>query len=592
MRETVAEARLRWAKLLILQSEYTEFETFLEDVMLELGGWETSEQQKDIARFMQYGPDLAMIMAQRGQAKTTIAGAFAVWKLIHNPRFRILILSGGDDLASEISTWVISIIRRMPILEFMRPDTGEGDRSGVDKFDIHYTLRGADKSPSVSCKGINGQIQGKRADLLIPDDIEQKANSSTEVQREKIREISRDFSSICSTGKILYLGTPQSVDSTYNSLPERGYTVRVWPGRFPTEEEEENYHGLLAPSIIERMKNDPSLRTGGGPTGSRGKATDELIIPESKLTEKEIDQGPAHFQLQFMLDTRLMDADRYPLSITKMGFTTVMPKMPIHVHFAPGAGERVSVSQEHPMKATPMYRITGGSLEFGSLLKPVMYVDPSGGGRQGDELTFAVTSFLAGYVYWTGIGGRPGGIHKDNLDWLIAALVKYKPGTLLIERNYGNGALAQVLRPMIQAANISVNVEEPWETGQKELRIIDTLEPLLGAGRLIVDEDVIRQDLADIQRYPPAVKKTYSALYQIDKMTRERGALQHDDRADALAGACRPWTELLAQDASKAAKAAATAALNELRKNPRGKPSYAMNKPGRAGLWRVNLRNE
>ena len=131
----------------------------------------------------------------------------------------------------------------------MRPDRSFGDRSSVEGFDIHYSLKGPEKSPSVACLGITSNKQGFRADLLIADDIESDKNAATPVQREKLIGLTRDFTSICSKGDIVYLGTPQSVDSIYNGLPSRGYDIRVWTGRYPTMDEIPNYTGTLSPLL-------------------------------------------------------------------------------------------------------------------------------------------------------------------------------------------------------------------------------------------------------------------------------------------------------------------------------------------------------
>ena len=41
----------------------------------------------------------------------------------------------------------------------------------------------------------------------------------------------------------------------------------------------------------------------------------------------------------------------------------------------------------------------------------------------------------------------------------------------------------------------------------------------------------------------------YSLFYQMSRLTRDRGAITHDDRLDALSIAVAYWTEQLAQDA-------------------------------------------
>ena len=159
----------RHALLGVLQEHYGHFEPFLEDVM-EILGFQTTEVQKDIGNYMEFGPQRLMIQAQRSQAKTTIAAAFAVWSLIHQPWYRILIVSAGGSMASDISTLIVRIVLNMQGLECLRPDRQAGDRTSAEKFDIHYSLKGVEKSASVSCVGITANLQGRRADILLADD--------------------------------------------------------------------------------------------------------------------------------------------------------------------------------------------------------------------------------------------------------------------------------------------------------------------------------------------------------------------------------------------------------------------------------------
>lgn len=238
-RESASAASLRWSQLELLRGHYREFTTFLADVMTLLG-FSTTEIQHDIAQYIAHGPQYLMVQAQRGQAKTTIVAAYAVWCLIHDPTYRVLIISAGSTQANEISTLVIRIIMTMDELGCLRPDTNNGDRSSVEAFDVHYSLKGVDKSPSVACVGITAQLQGKRADLLIADDVESAKNSSTAVQRAQLLHLTLDFTSI-SLYRIVWLGTPQSSESIYNTLPARGVSIRVWPGRYPTAEQLDNY---------------------------------------------------------------------------------------------------------------------------------------------------------------------------------------------------------------------------------------------------------------------------------------------------------------------------------------------------------------
>lgn len=568
-RETAEAAAARWKELEVLQTEYKDFRKFLFVVMTQLLGFNCTWIQLDIATFLQFGPQYIMIQAQRGQAKTTVTAAFAVWCLIHNPSMRILIVSANDDMATEIAGWVIQIMKGLPELECMLPDITAGDRSSVKRFDVHYTLKGAEKSPSIKCRPITGGLSGNRADLLIADDIENPKNSKTELMRSDLIELTREFTSICSTGRIVYLGTPQSQDSMYNTLPARGYVVRVWPGRYPTLVEEDNYHGTLAPLIQKRMMDDPALRSGGGPTGDRGKPTDPELLDEATLTKKELDQGPAYFQLQHMLDTRLMDADRYPLKTEELvvlqGSTE---RLPVSVYSSPSEDRRLSPPSGFPLKLR-LYRAASTAEEQSAPIGVHMFIDPAGGGANGDETGWAVTACLGGFVWLLAVGGIPGGADEDKMNTLVDIICKWKPHTLGIEKNFSYGIFASVLMQKVYKRH-KCSIVEPWASGQKELRIIKTLEPLLGAGKLIIDPRAIDADWASVQHYPPAIRASYSFLHQFARLTREKGALLHDDRVDAVAGACEYWVDAIRQDSEKAAASAQTKAWRDKWKDPLG----------------------
>lgn len=90
----------------------------------------------------------------------------------------------------------------------------------------------------------------------------------------------------------------------------------------------------------------------------------------------------------------------------------------------------------------------------------------------------------------------------------------------------------------------TINPESTRSNTQKERRIIDTLEPVLNQHRLVVDRKVIEADLL-------VEDPKYSLFYQLTRLTRDRGALIHDDRLDALAGAVAYWQESLRKNQDK-----------------------------------------
>lgn len=558
MRESTADTDIRWAKIELLQTEYSSFAPFLDDVM-DLLGFDTSPLQQDIGSYLAYGPQYLMVQAQRGQAKTTITAAFAVWSLIHNPHYRILVLSAGGTQANEISTLIVRIIMTMDELEALRPDKANGDRTSVEAFDVHYSLKGVDKSPSVACVGITGNLQGKRADILIADDIESMKNARTATMRELLMDLTRDFTSICSVGRIFYLGTPQSMESVYNTLPARGFTVRIWPGRYPTQEQLKNYGDMLAPYVKNRLERDPSLMTGGGMLGDQGKPTDPTYMTEEVLQKKELDQGPTYFQLQHMLNTALADAARFPL---KLEDCILMPlgrkakpgnqsKFPMTVNRAIGTGFRDINIHSHT------YKLSTGivSDEYAQLQGTIMYVDPAGGGKNGDETAYAVTGFLNGNVYLLACGGVPGGYGMPQMTRLAEIAADWQVNKVIVEKNMGYGAFTVVWLPVLRELHPIAGVEEDFVTGQKELRICETLEPVMARGSLIINEDIVETDAQETAKYEVSKRILYSLFHQLSKITREKDCLIHDDRADALEGAVRYWSAYIAVDQKKTLEA-------------------------------------
>lgn len=581
-RESIEESLVRWKELDVLRQHYAEFLPFLEDAMAFLG-FSTTDIQADIASFLQYGPAYLMVQAQRGQAKTTITACFAVWCLIHDPKFRVLIVSAGGTQASEISTLIVRLIMNMVELECLRPDRNNGDRTSVEAFDVHYALKGVDKSPSIACVGIGGNLPGKRADLLIADDIESPKNSATAVQRAQLLELTKEFSSICSTGRIVYLGTPQSMESIYNVLPSRGFVVRIWPGRYPGAEQREAYGDMLAPLIARRMNEDSTLPTGGGILADQGQPVDPAILNEDQLQFKERDQGPSTFQLQFMLNTRLLDALRYPLKTENLVMLRMGVGQPLPVKLVRGFGGASLARMSIETYSFGISKPHDVSTETAPAQGIVMYVDPAGGGKNADETAYAIVAFLHGNVFLLAWGGVPGGYATSGLERLAKEAARWKVNRVIVEKNMGYGAFKEVWTPLLRQHWTCAIDDDLVGPKQKELRIIELIEPVLARGSLVINEAGIQEEIESIKQYSNERRLTYSLMFQMAKITRDRGALLHDDRIDALAGAIAYWVPYLTKDQRKELEALQKKAHEERIKDPLGHHRYDK-RPGVASV--------
>ncbi|BAN92357.1 terminase large subunit [Ralstonia phage RSB3] len=583
----------RFKHAIIMAEHYADFRTFAADGMVYLG-FSLTEIQDDIAEFMQSGPRLRMVMAQRGEAKSTLAALYAVWRLMQKPSTRVLIVSGGETQASEVATLVVRLITTWEIFEYLRPDRSAGDRTSItDGFDVHYALRGViDKSPSVACVGITAQLQGKRADLLIPDDIETTKNGLTATQRAHLLQLSKEFSSICTEGHILYLGTPQTKDSIYNTLPGRGFTVRIWPGRYPTDEEAEKYGERLAPTIARRAMLNPALRTGGGIDGKRGAPTDPERYNEAALVEKELDQGPEGFQLQYMLDTSLSDAARQQLRLSDLIVANFnWESVPEVIPYRADPSLLVPLPATFPVPQTRMYYAANAQTTYRKLNDLMMYVDPAGGGA--DEMGFAISGSLGPYIHLLRMGGMKGGFKEDNIKTILSLLLEYQIKYVRAESNMGHGLFEiNLLGELTKAAADwngkpepffkEVAVEGEYSTGQKERRIIDSMVSSMQRHRVVIHQEVFKDDEEYGKQHAIDKRNLYSLWAQFSNITTDRNSLAHDDRIEAVAGAIRYHKTRLVEDEEESARRRAEEDAKEYMKNPMGYDEAPQRKGGGA----------
>lgn len=584
--------RSRFDHLSLLVDQYPVFSDFAADGMAFLG-FTLTEMQADIAEFMQDGPRLRMVMAQRGEAKTTLAALYAIWRIIHRPSTRVLIVSAGEQNSSDTAILIVRLIMTWDILECLRPDKAAGDRTSTTAFDVHYALKGLDRSPSIACAGVGSNLPGRRADLLIPDDIESNKNGLTVVQRQQLLQLSKEFSSICTHGDILYLGTPQSKDSIYNTLDNRGFCLRIWPGRYPTQDEVEKYGDRLAPYLSSRIAADPTLQRGGGIDGSRGKPSDTGRYTEEDLVEKELDKGPEDFQLQYMLDTSLADELRLQLKLSDLMVanfdSNLLPEIMIH---QPNLLNLVDLPRDFVIPGTKMYHPLTANSRFVPPKEIFMYIDPAGGGS--DELAFAASCSIGPYIHVLDVGGLKGGLAGDNPAVLCEIIKELGVQHIMVESNMGHGLFEINLRAELAKVRedkdgnmyclSGVGVEGEYSTGQKEKRIIDSLVSPMQRHRIVLHKRVFESDIRFNKQHNIDSRQQYSLFYQLANITSDRNSLVKDDRVEAMAGAVRHFKGILAVDENKAAAARVTAELIAHMANPMG---YNLPKVKASGTRRI-----
>jgi hypothetical protein len=507
--------------------------------------------QYEIAEWMQNGPRRGVIQGFRGVGKSWICSAFVVHQLLLDPQKNILVVSASKNRADDFSTFTLRLIHEMPVLAHLMP----GDKQRFSKISFDVGPAQASHAPSVKSLGITSQLTGSRADIIVADDVEVPNNSATQSMRDKLSEQVKEFEAILKpedNSRILFLGTPQCEDSIYNKMLERDYEMRVWPAKKITKDKSEKiYKGNIADSCID----DDNV----------GDPTEPTRFNDIDLAEREASYGKSGFAMQFMLDPKLSDLDRYPLKINDLIV------MDLDNETAPEKLVWAQVPENAWDSTVPNVGFTGDRFfrpmklvgDHVPYTGSVLAIDPSGRGK--DETSWAVVKMLNGYLYVTDAGGMQGGYDEKVLKVLTMKAKMNKVNVIVVESNFGDGMFVEIIKPYLTKI-YPCTVEEIRHNIQKERRIVDTLEPVLNQHRLVIDPKVIKNDYDSAQKYPIETQLKYQLMFQLSRLTREKGALTHDDRLDALSMGVSYWTQQMAQDAdTKIGERKEEAILQQLR---------------------------
>lgn len=604
-----------------------------------LGLPEPTDIQYDVAQFLQRGPDMSrwpheapnnrvMVQGFRGLAKSTLTSTLICWEWLCDIDAPVLSVSATYDDAATMSQLVLALLDGVPELRHLAPSREQ--RSSVKAFDV--AGRHPSKAPSLKSVGVSGGLVGSRGKMIVADDLETESKAYTQGGRDRIEAARKQLDSIVLPGgRLVLLGTPQTELSVYVDLPKKGFSVRVWPARYPPLDQINRYasgelaptaaapsveggaqdrrtappgddrlprggtalgedvpasrdlvnpagqplgldslgspllgEGLvvvppepfqsgcrrLAPLILQRLLDDPSLAGGSLSARFPGQPTEPGRFNDDDLLRRELSIGASTFALQFLLDTTLSDADRYPLKLADLVVMDLdLETAPDKVSWGGGPDLEIRDLPLTGLEGDRYHRPAAISAERSPYQESVLYVDPAGRGQ--DELAFAVVKHLHGRLYLSDCQGFSGGYQGDALKRIAETAKVHKANRVLVETNFGDGMFEELLRPVMMAI-YPCTVEGIHSVGQKELRIIDVLEPVMNQHRLVVDRGLILRD----QKYDPArgdKGHLYQLFYQMTRLTRERGALAHDDRIEAVAGAVGWFSERMRQDEVKAA---------------------------------------
>lgn len=210
---------------------------------------EVAAARKDIARFVEYvfrdpsgkpfklqpfhremldimaNARRGLILAPRGSGKSSLASlALPCYELTRNKDARIIIVSNTLEQAKE---WLRDIERTMKENERYIALAGElaPDKRGETSTwtDVEKVVRG--RSPhashlSLKAVGVKGAILGRRADLIVADDVVDSENAATPYQREQLRDwFWKVLVPVLEPhGRLIVIGTRFAVGDLYEEL--------------------------------------------------------------------------------------------------------------------------------------------------------------------------------------------------------------------------------------------------------------------------------------------------------------------------------------------------------------------------------------
>lgn len=515
-----------------------------------------------MADWLQHGPDKSILMAFRGAAKSYITVVYCVWALYCDPDEIVLTVSATNKFAGTNAYFAFTMISSFEWLAHMRPRTDQ--RQSALGFDVR------DASPkkfeSFYADSIFGQITGRRATLIVPDDIEIPRTSDTETKREELRKAAGELGGaiLLPGGKIKVLGTAQNENSVYPEFAtNKGYGMRMFPVLYPSPEERSKYGSYLAPMLDAHLAANPALS---------GTSTEPTRFDEADIAAREIDWGRTEFARQFKLWLDAGAGNLAPLKLRDfMALEWGQPvngvlKLPPEVRWGPTEANKVVGIDVDCLTGDALHApayVTQEQLQWRPSEVIRMYVDPSGKGE--DETTWAIGALLNALIFVCHQGKSMEGHSETTLKAIAADAKAWGVQYIKVEGNFGQEMFADLLKPYLAAIGHPCTVEsEPVGQMQKERRIISTLEPPLTGHRLVINLPLLRNDYE--VAYPniaDAKLRFYRLTYQLTRLTTQKGVIPHDDRVDDLASLVKQFQESLRQQTEEAQKADREAAMQE-----------------------------
>lgn len=525
---------------------------------------------KDVCDWVQNGPKKRGVLMWRLSSKTEVISiCYPLFRFHRDRNFKVVCVSKSGDKAENFLKAARTYIDRVPFLNYLAPrDRSSGERDRINAFDIGGSTYDP-KDPSFKSIGIDGQIAGSHGDLLVADDIEDKDNCNTIVQRDNLRRKADEFNAIPypDSGEILDVGTFHNEDSIHKNLAlasQGGKGViefRTWPICYPMPGMD--FVGL-APKVTERMAEGKNT---GGDILAPYQVTRSHVIAQQAV-------GARWYGLQYMLQANMRETNRYPLRLDDLiVFESGTLTAPLEIVWGKlgSEGSTVFDVQMNGWRGDKLHipiRVSE-SKDWRPYQLNVMCVDPGGSGKS--STAWACGSSLNGRVFVRELRAEQRG--AVNIPVMAESAFQNRCTRAYVEGNLGGAydlesnsfamelqkALSRYSRPVGDKdipEGWGCQVEVTHSSAQKDIRITGQLETPMGRHMVIIS---------------PQVAQNQKLHFQISHITTMRGSLTEYDEIDVIGMLVGKLSPTFLIDADKAAVRSREQAFDEALAKRRGR---------------------
>lgn len=483
------------------------FRLFVRIVRPLIAGWQTPGAiHDDIIDGLLSEDRRRLIIATRYSAKSTLTAIYVTWRILREPLLKVMVISRGSRLAERM----LRVVRRVflancPVLQHLEPNDDCLDNAA--QFQTPQSLAVTTGGATLSSFGVTSDLPGYRADLTVGDDVEGRSVDTPEKVIE-LEEILNELHMINPKGEKIMLGTYQSEFSVYARLADKEDSDgnSVWE--------------LHRACMFEEDPDDRSIR-------SRWPAM--FTDKDGEDWRRSVTSRAWRLHAMLIADPSILNEK--PLKISDL---ILMDGNPSASKFYVDVGRTNEHASDVPTWGAPK----GDVWYYGEPLNreqtapyamTLAAIDPASGLAGRDAIGVAVLGVTPG-----GLGvirhleGVRGISKQANMRRCAEIVRDYSASHLVIEETK-EGFFGETLENELILLGYPMTVEKVT-TGQQQKgrRIIESLAPPMGAGRLVLLERVARSD---------AGGDFVTQLTRISYDGRTGKAKDHDDIVDALSHA-------------------------------------------------------